>query len=179
MNQIKKISVLIGLLLSGCGYQLAGKAELDPVFKHTHVSHQAGGQRIAALLEKQFTINGVNLVDAGQASVRVNVLYEHTSREVLSLDETGKVREYQLILKTAVDIRDPAGRLLVKSAEIRLTRDFLFEINQVLGKANEEQQIYQEMREDIARLILYRMQAVSSQDSDQSGSSDKSKNPAH
>ena len=163
MNQIKKISVLIGLLLAGCGYQLAGKAELDPVFENTHVAYQAGGQHIAALLQKQFTINGINLVAAQQASVRVNVLYENTSREVLSLDEKGEVREYQLILRTAVDIRDSAGRLLVKSAEIRLTRDFLFEISQVLGKANEEWQIYQEMREDIARLILYRLQAVSSE----------------
>lgn len=165
MKQIKIIIVLVSIfLLSNCGYHLAGKAELDPIFENTHVAYQNNGRRVAELLEKQFEVNGVNLVATEKASVLVNVLYEVTNREVLSLDEEGKVREYELILRTAVDVRDTEGKLLIKGSEIRLTRDFLFDIDEVLGKANEEQQIYQEMREDVARLIIYRLQAISSEE---------------
>jgi LPS-assembly lipoprotein len=148
-------------LMSGCGYRLAGKADLDPVFESTHVSYQGRGQAMAKLLEKQFKANKYELVSAEKASALVEVLYENTDREILSVDEDGKVREYELILSVGIDVRDSEGKKLVSNQEVRLTRDFLFDINDVLGKGNEEQAIYQEMRADAARLILYRMQAIS------------------
>ena len=151
------------ILLSGCGYHLAGKAELDPVFESTFVSYQNRGRNIADLLKEQFEVNGVNLVSKEEASVLVDVLYERREKDILSVDEEGKVREYELILMVGVDVRDVDGKKLMKTQKIRLTRDFLFDIDDVLGKGSEENKIYQEMREDVARLILYRLQAVSSE----------------
>ncbi len=148
-------------LLSSCGYRLAGKADLDPVFESTHVSYQGRGQAMAKLLEKQLEANKYELVSAEQASALVEVLYENTHREILSVDENGKVREYELILSVGVDVKDVEGKKLVANQQVRLNRDFLFDINDVLGKGNEEQSIYQEMRADAARLILYRLQAIS------------------
>ena len=150
-------------MLSGCGYHLAGKADLDPVFESSHVSHQHGGSAIAQLLIEQFKVNGVKLVDQENASALVDVLYERREKEILSVDEDGKVREYELILLVGVDVRNADGKKLMNNQKIRLTRDFLFDINDVLGKGSEENKIYQEMREDVARLILYRLQAVSSE----------------
>ena len=151
------------VLLSGCGYHLAGKADLDPVFESTHVSYQNRGGEIAKLLEEQFKVNGVKLVDKDNASALVEVLYERREKDILSVDEDGKVREYELILLVGIDVRNAEGKKILNNQKIRLTRDFLFDINAVLGKSSEETKIYQEMREDVARLILYRMQAVTSE----------------
>ena len=151
------------ILLSGCGYHLAGKAELDPVFESSHISHKNRGHIIAELLRKQFEVNGIKLVAREEASALVEVLYERREKDILSVDEEGKVREYELILMVGVDVRDAEGKKLMKDQNIRLTRDFLFDIDDVLGKGSEENKIYQEMREDVARLILYRLQAVSSE----------------
>ena len=63
-----------------------------------------------------------------------------------------------------MDVSDAEGKKLIKPLDIRLTRDFLFEVDEVLGKASEEHLIYQEMREDIARLVMYRLQAISTQE---------------
>ncbi len=150
-------------ILSGCGYKLAGKADLDPIFESSHVSYQGQGEKVAELLEKQFKVNQVALVSKEQASVLVDVLYEKKEREILSVDEEGKVREYELILQVGVDVKNTEGVKLMQDQNIRLTRDFLFDINDVLGKGSEEEQIYQEMREDAARLIIYRLQAISSE----------------
>ncbi len=161
MNKLKLLIIVIALsLVSSCGYRLAGKADLDPVFESTHVSYQGRGQAMAKLLEKQFEANKYVLVSAEQASALVEVLYETTDREILSVDEDGKVREYELILRVGVDVKDSEGRKLVGTQEVRLTRDFLFDINDVLGKGSEERAIYQEMRADAARLLLYRLQAI-------------------
>ncbi|MDW3094171.1 MAG: LPS assembly lipoprotein LptE [Gammaproteobacteria bacterium] len=162
MNKFKLLIIVIALsLASGCGYRLAGKADLDPVFESTHVSYQGRGHEMAELLEKQFEINKYRLVSAEEASALVEVLYEITEKEILSVDEDGKVREYELILRVGIDVKDSEGKRLVQNQEVRLTRDFLFDINDVLGKSNEENAIYQEMRADAARLILYRLQAIS------------------
>jgi len=163
VNKLNLLIIVITVsLISGCGYRLAGKADLDPVFETTHVSYQGRGQAMAELLEKQFEVNKYQLVSADQASALVEVLYENTDREILSVnEEDGKVREYELILSVGIDVKDSEGKKLVSNQEVRLTRDFLFDINDVLSKGSEEQAIYQEMRADAARLILYRLQAIS------------------
>lgn len=162
MRVVHLLIVIIAFtLISGCGYRLAGKADLDPVFESTHVGYQGQGRAMAELLEDQFKANKYELTSADKATAIVQVLYENTDREILSVDEDGKVREYELILSVAVDVSDSEGKKLVGSQVVRLTRDFLFDINDVLGKGNEERAVYQEMRADAARLILYRLQAIS------------------
>lgn len=153
------IVALIGLLLSGCGYRLAGKADLDPVFENTHVTFAAGGQRIAELVEEQLAENDIDIVEQEEASAIVNILYERRTREILSLDEQGRVSEYELILQIGLNVVDVDGKVLIRNQDFRLSRDFFFEIQEVLG--NEEQVIYDELRQDISRLIIYRLQAVS------------------
>ena len=159
-----KFAILIILLLtfSACGYQLAGKAELDPVFDNPHVEYQRGGRVVAELLEKQFRANDVNTVSKQDADVIVNILFERRGRKILSVDEQGKVREYELIMTVGLDVKSAEGEAYLAKQNIRLTRSFLFDINDVLGNQREQEAIYQEMREDISRLIIYRLQTVSS-----------------
>ena len=145
--------------LSACGYRLAGKADLDPVFESTYVTYKGRGRLMAELVEQQLKVNKVDLVSAEDAAALITILYESRERDVLSVDEEGKVREYELILRVGVGVKDAEGKRLIKDQDIRLSRDFLFELDEVLG--SEERVIYQEMREDIARLIVYRLQAVS------------------
>lgn len=161
MRRVYVLLMSVGLsILSGCGYQLAGKADLDPVFESTHISYQAGGHTMALLLEKQFEANKYKLVSAEKATALVDVTYEKRDREILSVDEDGKVREYELILTVGIDVKDAEGKKLIRNQQVRLTRDFLFDINSLLGKSSEENQIYEEMRADAARLIIYRLQAI-------------------
>ncbi len=164
MRLVKLLIIVISFaLVSGCGYRLAGKADLDPVFESTHVGYKGRGRAMAELLEEQFKANKYELTSAEQATALVEVLYDNTDREILSVDEDGKVREYELILLVGIDVRNAEGKKILNNQKIRLTRDFLFDIDAVLGKSSEERKIYQEMREDVARLILYRMQAVTSE----------------
>lgn len=161
---MKKIVLILiaGLGINACGFQLAAKANLDPMFAQTHIDYQIDTAAMADLLAAQFRANDMQLVDITDASAKLKLLYEKKSKEILSVDENGKVREYELILQVGIKLSDADGEVIIRNQEIRLSRDFLFEINDVLGKSSEREQIYQEMREDIARLIIYRLQAISS-----------------
>lgn len=161
MNKIVLI-LIAALAINACGFQLAAKANLDPMFEKTHIDYQANTAAMAKLLAAQFKANDMQLVNSDDASAHLKLLYENQTKEILSVDENGKVREYELILQVGIRLSDAGGKVIIRNQDIRLSRDFLFEINDVLGKSSEREQIYQEMREDIARLIIYRLQAISS-----------------
>ena len=150
-------------LLSACGFHLAGKADLDPVFEHTYVTYKGAGEKMAKLVEERLKANKNDLVELEDASAIVTVLYERRDRDVLSVDEEGKVREYELVLHVGVSVKNAEGARLIQDQNIRLSRDFLFDIDDVIGKGREQNVIYQEMREDVSRLILYRLQAISTE----------------
>ena len=161
MNRVKVFFLVILLMaLSACGFRMAGKAELDPVFDNTYVAYQSGGREVAVQLKKQFRTNEFNLVSKEDADVIVTILYELRDREILAVDGQGKVREYELIMSVGVDAKSAEGKTYLANQNVRLTRSLLFNIDDVLGNQREQEAIYQEMREDIARLIIYRLQAV-------------------
>ena len=169
MKTIKIITLLIIVsVLVGCGYKIAGEADLDSVFDKTHVTYQARGKAMAELVEQQLRVNQNELVSAEDASAIVTILYERTEREILALDEEGKVREYELILRVGFSVKDAEGKAMIKNQNIRLSRAYLFDLDNVLGGRLEEKLLYQEMREDASRLIVYRLQAVTSEQVEES-----------
>lgn len=161
MNKILVV-IVTALMLNACGFKLASKADLAPMFDKTSISHQAGADVMANVVVSQFKANEIEIVEPEAATAHLTILYETKNKEILSVDENGKVREYELILQIGIQLEDETGRTVIKNQNIRLSRDFLFEIDDVLGKSSEREQIYQEMREDIARLIVYRLQAIQS-----------------
>ena len=163
------IAIVLLLSLSACGFRMAGKADLDPVFEKTYVGYQGGGREVAALLERQFRANDIKTVPEQEADVIVNILYERRDREILAVDEQGKVREFELIMRVGVVAKSIEGDNYLENQDIRLSRPVLFDINDVLGSQREQEAIYQEMREDISRLIIYRLQTVSSEQTNENG----------
>jgi len=161
MNKILVV-IVTALILNACGFKLASKADLAPMFDKTSISYEAGADIMADVVISQFKANNIQIVEAEAATAHLTILYETKNKEILSVDENGKVREYELILQIGIHLKDETGKTVIKNQNIRLSRDFLFEIDDVLGKSSEREQIYQEMREDIARLIVYRLQAIKS-----------------
>ncbi len=151
---------MLVVLLSACGFHMAGPTDLDPVFDKTHVSHMNRGRLMAELVEDQFEANKSSLTNAEEATALVTIQYERTTRDVIAVDEAGKVAEYALILEVGVRVTDAEKKKLLKDQKIRLSRDFLFDVDEVLGKGKEQAIVYQEMREDAARLIIHRLQAI-------------------
>ena len=148
-------------LLAACGFQPAGKVKLDSRFANTHIYTASNAAIMVDLLQRQFQENKFPLVDQAQASVVIDVLYEKASKRILSVDSNGKARMYELELVVGIAVKDAEGEKLLPNQNIKLSREFLFDINSVLGKSNEEQAIYNEMRKDTARLIMHRLQALS------------------
>ena len=79
------------------------------------------------------------------------------SKRVVSVDEKGRAREYTL--KYAISFSVHAKDFSMEAQTVSIERDFLFDTEDVLGKSRGEAQLYQEMGNDLVRLILLKLQS--------------------
>tara|TARA_B100000676_G_scaffold312551_1_gene387338 strand:+ start:3506 stop:4009 length:504 start_codon:yes stop_codon:yes gene_type:complete len=153
------VTLLLGLL-SGCGFQLRGSADLQGL---KSVRIDTGSTILRDELAVFLEDGGVVLVDDKKAQVDavLSAYDENYQRRVLSVDSnTGKAREYELAYTVKFNLVDGDGEALVSEQRVRLVRDFVFDEDAVIGKSREEDVLRREMRRDAVQHILRRLTAM-------------------
>ena len=120
-------------------------------------------------LRRSLETSGVDVVseeynprgkEAAHSSIAVlRIFKEKQSKRVLSVDANGRVREFELHYKISMELSGGDG-FFVPEQKLELTRDFLFDPEDVLGKSDEEAGLLRDMQHDMVRLIMLRLQAV-------------------
>ncbi len=151
---------LVTSIISGCGFHLAGEGVFDDELNNTYIEGAASSQEMVRLLERNLRSSNINIVGSKSATAILRIINEETERVVLSLDNDGKAREFELHLKIEFDVMGSDNSILLAKQSIDLNRDFVFDIDNLLGTNEEEQQLFSEMRRDAARLIVYRLQTI-------------------
>ncbi len=157
---IKALACLFLFALYGCGFHLAGTGEFSNSLERTSVQGFAISRELLNQIKRNLKSNQIDVVNPEQATALVNVLSEETEKEVLTLDSDGKAREYELILKVSFDVKGTDNSYFLKPQEIQLSRDFVFDKRDLLGANEEEAQLFDEMKRDAAKLIVYRLQSI-------------------
>ena len=161
MKNITNIIFLIFVCtLNGCGFHLAGTNEFSSSLENTSVQGVATSRELVNQIKRSLSSNNINVVEADEATALVNILNEEIERVVLTVDSDGKAREYELILSIRFDVKRLDNSYLLKEQNIRLSRDYVFDKRDLLGANEEEQQLFNEMRSDAAKLIVYRLQSI-------------------
>lgn len=149
------------MLLSACGFQLRGEVRLAPQLSHVHIAGESGFDPLVRDLTRALENAGARVVaDAQQATATIQILKNSSARRVLSVQATGKAREYELHQVLEFRVRDGAGRELLGPQHLEVTRDYLFDANDVLGRAGEEEALRRDMRRDLVRLAMLRLEAL-------------------
>jgi LPS-assembly lipoprotein len=159
MNRRLFLAVVPALLAAGCGFQLR---RLDKVpFASLHVDAPHGGA-VAQRIRSALTASKQTRLAASAAEAEaVLVLGQETrSKTILSLSGAGRVTEYRLGLQLTYGINDKDGRTLAAAETIELTRDITYDDAQVLAKSAEEQLLYRDMDDSVARRIMRRLQSI-------------------
>jgi LPS-assembly lipoprotein len=157
LSSISIIVLIITLMLSSCGFQLRGKAELS--FKNLHI--QGSKLSISKDLKRSLDINGIKVVDnVESADMLLEMLGERNEKRILSLSGDGLVREFELNYSASFRTRAPADPLWSKVQTVQSRRDFSYNDNALLGKADEEARLNADMHNDAIREILRRLSAV-------------------
>ncbi len=161
-NKLTFLASLLPLLLalSACGFRLRGGVELPPVLQETYIQSQAPFTGMARALRTQLERSDANVLESKeQASAILVVVHERSESRVLSVGSTGKATEYELFDEATFSLTDPGGKVLIAPQTVRITRDLVFDPNELLGKLSEAESMHKQMRENLARQILIRIDA--------------------
>tara|TARA_Y100001934_G_scaffold152831_1_gene183235 strand:- start:176 stop:691 length:516 start_codon:yes stop_codon:yes gene_type:complete len=160
---LRTLSVLaLAFALTGCGYQLRGSGGLPEAFSQVFLKARTTPmyQAMAQLLES----SGATLVAQKDARVSILITQEDFKERLLSVDpNTGRAREFEIAYIATFSVRDQAGKATRGKETVRIVRDYVFDVDAVIGKSRERGVLYNEMRRDAAQQIFQRLRAESRQ----------------
>ncbi|MCK5831177.1 MAG: hypothetical protein KAH20_12845 [Methylococcales bacterium] len=160
MTQIKTTFILFSLLMmTACGYHLRGNVELPKALKAVYL--QNGSEDLRRSFKKTLKYIDGKLVGTREAAgLIVQVLKERMDRRVLSLSNTGRVNEEELVYTLHFRMFDKKGKPLKEVQEIEIRRDFFNDQGDVLAKNNENETIRIEMYDQAVLSIAQRARAI-------------------
>ena len=151
------LGLFIALTFPSCGFQLRGVTELS--FKHLYI--QGAPLSISREFKQSLKTNGIQVVESKDtADLMIEFLNEVSEKKILSLSGTGVVREFELNYQVSFRIREPNNPLWRAPQTVQNRRDYSYNDNDLLGKADEEGMLNNDMRKDAVREIMRRLTAI-------------------
>lgn len=146
-------------LLSACGFHLRGsvtaKMELPPVY----LAGAAGP--LQRELRHYLALSEATVVaQEKDAQLVIELLGEDIQRRVLSVGSTGKVEEYEVHYAAGYAVRRADGTVLIPHETLDRQREYTYSESEVLAKDAEQARLVQDMRREVVRQMVRRVQAV-------------------
>lgn len=151
-------TVLLALLLAGCGFHLRGSVAVP--FDTLYIPNAKSG--IALELKRNIEAGtGVKVVDDPKTADAVLELSgENREKIILSLTGTGRVREFRLRYTVNYRVYDGKGVNYVPATLVQLTRDVTYNDSDILAKETEEQLLFRDMQSDMVQQVMRRLAAI-------------------
>lgn len=162
--RLPKVPTLLLIMLfstaSSCGFHLRGAVELPPEMTAVAIQGTKPYGELGVALRNGLARVGGEVVDSAQQARSVLVISRDASqRRVLSVDSSGQANQYELEYTLGFRLDDPDGVTRVVAQSIQLRRQYRFDPNQTLAKADEEARLVREMRDEAVRQMLRRLKA--------------------
>lgn len=156
------ITALLVLGMTACGFKLRGEVS-DLPFERVYITAPAGltiGSDLERVISAHTRARVVREVE--KSELVIQIIHAVREKRILSISESGRVREFELIYRVAARLLDPSATELASLQEIRLTRILPFLDAQELAKAAEEEMLYKDMQKDAVQQILRQISAIAS-----------------
>lgn len=150
------------VVLSACGFKLRGSVLGENLpFKTLYISVPESSS-LGAELRRNIRGSGeLQIVsDPEDAEAQLQITNESRSRQILSLNSQGRVREYLLNYRVTMRVIDKQRKELLAPTEIALKRDLSYNEEFVLSKEAEAETLYRDMQSDLVQQILRRVAAI-------------------
>lgn len=156
------LALVSALVTAGCGFQLRGsRAPVDLPFATIYIALPTTSDLHAQLKRSIEATDKTRVVgDPKSAQVTLAIIGDSQAKNVLSLDTSGHVREFQLVRTLGFRVHDAAGRDWLPATQIVGRRDMYFSDQQILAKEAEEAQLWRDMQSDLAYQMMRRLAAA-------------------
>jgi LPS-assembly lipoprotein len=145
--------------LGTCGFHLRGAATytFDTIFVNA-----TGSPVLGNILRKALGDTGSARVvdDPKVAQVVIDIPQVVDDKQVLSLSQSGAVREYELVKRVSFRLHDPDGNDWLPAGEVTVRRTYTFNETEVLARDAQEQRLLREMQQDVVQQLVRRFEAA-------------------
>lgn len=150
----------VALLLAGCGFHLRPAVQLMPALQRMTVD-VAGGGSLQRELALALRASGVDVVpDGGAGIAHLRVPVARFDTRALTVNGYATVSEYTVTYHVEFDATDDAGKVIVPSKTLEMSREFTYDRSQALGTATRDEQVRESLIADMVQAILRRLQAA-------------------
>lgn len=153
---ISTLLAVAAIGLSACGFQLRGSYALpfDTLYIGIAETNELHAQMRRAIEAGSATRI---VATAREAEASLTVLLDQPQKNVLSLDASGRVREFQLVRTFSFRLADARGATLIAPSQIIIRRDITFSDAQVLSKEAEEALLWRDIQSDLVQQLMRRL----------------------
>ena len=166
---MKKIKItyliLLSVLMASCGFHLRGNQDLSAVLPEVQIQGASIHSDLGRELKRALTNSKVNVLD--DSAVLLSVTRDNFSKRVLSLDSAGRANQYELNYQLSFSlIKKESSKSdgkkqhvvdLIPSQNITEKREYLFDADLVLAKADEETRLNNDMRQAAMLQLIRRL----------------------
>ncbi|WP_461516776.1 LPS-assembly lipoprotein LptE [Porticoccus sp.] len=163
---MKKLSCLVIAMflattaITGCGWHLRGTMQVNNI-SSVHISAEQRYNDFYNSLSRSLKANKIDVVqNATDAQYNIVILGQKSDRRTASVSVSARVSEYQLTEEVTIMILASDGKPLLSRTTFSSERVFDFDENDVQSKEDESNLLKREMRDDLIRQVVSRLNSV-------------------
>lgn len=163
-QQLKWLMLISVMSVSACGFHLRGDFQLPEELSRVFLSAKSSTVLVEDLKLILKTNGSVIVSDATEASSSIKIEKEQNTQRVISVDSSGRAREYELTYEVVFTVKTTSGdeqnKIRIENKKLKLVRDYVYDSEAVLGKSREKNILIRDMQRDASRLIMLQIQAA-------------------
>jgi len=154
------LTVVLLVLLSGCGFHLRGSVALAPSLSSLYLD--GGDAELRQALTSILDFSGATLqTSATRATTTLKITKNNFVQRVRSVDNRGKATGYYLDYQATITLTSVAdGKVILAPVRLLLTRDYDYNSDNVLQVENEVKFLKKSMHREMAIRIGHRLESV-------------------
>jgi len=145
------------LLMTACGFHLQTRAQLPPEMQHTRLAIQSPQSDFARRVEILLEQNGVQVVSADEDAAVLEVPLNRARKEIQSIGDNARVREFQLRHTIQFRLLDSHGKELIPLQTFEQTRTYSFNEQDILSAEREDEFLRGDLADSLARMLVRRL----------------------
>ncbi len=163
MRPLRTLVLMLALALSlaACGFQLRGEADLPPQMALTQLVVDDPYSPLARRVQTMLEQNGVKFVSGSEATAILEIPVNQVTTSVLTIADNARVREYRVGHTVQFRLLDTGGTELLSMQTLSQSREISFDEQKILASSREQEYLKQDLAEDLARLLVSRLESVS------------------
>lgn len=153
-------AIAAGVVLSGCGFHLEGRAPLPAVMRHPYIQARNQQSDFAQSLRRDLLISGAHPSGrSDHASAVIEVLQDQVTPRVLSVSATNRPTEYEVTYTVRFSV-SAGGKQLLSPQTVSAVRSYSFDESLLLAKEHERTILEGAMGRQLADIVMRRLASL-------------------